>query len=205
MNPYTILGVDRAATDAEIKKAFRARAKELHPDTAEGDKELMQKLNEANEILSDPVKRAHYDATGYTDKPPVLSMAEAKMMSLVNQAVSEVCTGQGGSIGDRVRHALNGLEEHLLDEMERMRNFHRQLDLVAKTIGYKGKGRNLIAGHIALLRKNRDEAEPQMNAELDAIREARTLFDDYEFQAQAARYMISSFGGGAFNHTEIHR
>jgi curved DNA-binding protein CbpA len=56
---YEILGVDRNATEEEIKKAYRRLAKKYHPDLNPGDKEAEQKfkeINEAYEILSDPQK-----------------------------------------------------------------------------------------------------------------------------------------------------
>lgn len=64
---YEILGVDRNATEEEIKKAYRRLAKKYHPDLNPGDKEAEQKfkeINEAYEILSDPQKRAQYDQFG---------------------------------------------------------------------------------------------------------------------------------------------
>lgn len=62
---YEILGLTKSATDEEIKKAYRSKAKAMHPD-AGGNKELFQELNEANEILSDADKRAKYDQFGHT-------------------------------------------------------------------------------------------------------------------------------------------
>lgn len=65
---YEILGVDRNATQEEIKKAYRRLAKKYHPDLNPGDKEAEQKfkeINEAYEILSDPQKRAQYDQFGH--------------------------------------------------------------------------------------------------------------------------------------------
>lgn len=64
---YQTLGVPRTATPADIKKAFRKLARESHPDKKPGDKaaELRFKdINEANEVLSDPDKRAKYDRFG---------------------------------------------------------------------------------------------------------------------------------------------
>jgi DnaJ family protein A protein 2 len=60
---YDLLGVDKKATQAEIKKAFRQRALKSHPDKG-GDPEVFKELNLANEWLSDPKKRDLYDKYG---------------------------------------------------------------------------------------------------------------------------------------------
>ena len=64
---YKILGVDKAASQADIKKAYRKLARKYHPDLNPNDasaKEKFQELNEANEVLSDPEKRKKYDEYG---------------------------------------------------------------------------------------------------------------------------------------------
>ncbi len=64
---YKDLGVPKTATSAEIKKAFRALAKKYHPDKTNGNKSAEEKfkiISEANEVLSDPVKRKKYDEFG---------------------------------------------------------------------------------------------------------------------------------------------
>ena len=61
---YEVLGVDKNADDAAIKKAYRVLAKKYHPDMNPGDKEAEQKFKEASEayaVLSDPEKRRQYD------------------------------------------------------------------------------------------------------------------------------------------------
>lgn len=67
---YEVLGVNKNATDEEIKRAYRKKAKECHPDLHPDDKgavERFKELNEANEVLSDPDKRARYDRYGFED------------------------------------------------------------------------------------------------------------------------------------------
>ena len=71
---YDILGVGRGASADEIKKAYRKLTRKYHPDANPGDAEAEAKykeINEANEVLSDPQKRAQYDQFGYVgDMPP---------------------------------------------------------------------------------------------------------------------------------------
>ena len=65
---YEVLGVDRSADDATIKKAYRQLAKKYHPDANPGDKEAEAKFKEASEayaVLSDSEKRRQYDQFGH--------------------------------------------------------------------------------------------------------------------------------------------
>ena len=70
---YEVLGIDKGASDVEIKKAFRTMAKQYHPDVNQDDKTAEAKfkeVNEAYEVLSDSQKRAQYDQYGHAGMDP---------------------------------------------------------------------------------------------------------------------------------------
>lgn len=66
-NFYEILGINNNASELEIKKAFKKRSKETHPDLNNSDDALFKEVKEAYDFLSDPVKRKDYDEFGIID------------------------------------------------------------------------------------------------------------------------------------------
>ena len=70
---YEVLGLQKGATDDEIKKAFRKLAMKYHPDKNPGDKEAEEKFKEINEayaVLSDPEQKSKYDRYGHAGVDP---------------------------------------------------------------------------------------------------------------------------------------
>ena len=99
---YEVLGIDKNATDDDIKRAFRRKAKECHPDLHPNDKEAearFKELNEANEVLSDPDKRARYDQFGF-DGP--------NMGGMGGNPFGGMDFGGMGGMGDILDQLFNG-------------------------------------------------------------------------------------------------
>jgi curved DNA-binding protein len=92
---YKILGIDKTATTKDIKNAYRKLARKYHPDLNPNDKDAkknFQQINEANEVLSDPVKRKKYDQYG-KDWQHAEEFEKAKQ----NQGHSSYSSGPGYS------------------------------------------------------------------------------------------------------------
>ena len=70
---YEVLGLQKGASEEEIKKAFRKMAMKYHPDKNPGNKEAEEKFKEVNEaysVLSDPDKKSKYDRFGHAGVDP---------------------------------------------------------------------------------------------------------------------------------------
>lgn len=79
---YTFLGVDKTASQEDIKKAFRNKAKSIHPDKTGNENPDMIKLNHAYDVLGDQESRKAYDTSGIEDTKSGFD-AEVKNMMIV--------------------------------------------------------------------------------------------------------------------------
>ena len=101
-DPYSLLGVAKTASAAEIKKAYRKLARKLHPDVNPGDKKSEERFKEmsgAFEVLGDPKKRALFDEFGEVSTRP--GFDEAKVREYQRQAQAGGFAGGAGGFSGR--------------------------------------------------------------------------------------------------------
>ena len=101
---YEVLGVEKTASAEEIKKAYRKKAIQYHPDKNPGDKEAEEKFKEAAEayeVLSDPQKRQRYDQFGMAGMQGAGGFSGGGMsMEDIFSHFGDIFEGAGFDLGD---------------------------------------------------------------------------------------------------------
>ena len=110
---YDILGVSKGATNSEIKKAYRKKAIEFHPDKNPGDSSSEEKFKnaaEAYEVLGDPDKKAKYDQYGHSafDGSQGFGGGGMNMDDIFSQFGDIFGGGFGGGGGGRGQRRVKG-------------------------------------------------------------------------------------------------
>lgn len=133
MNPYDELGVSREASPDEIKKAYRKKASQHHPDREGGDQEKFVVIQLSYEILSDPEKRERFDQTGETqedrkDDPYTIVMQ-------VFLQVSENSDEKRQDLVEETRRHFRNVQRTLRENTRKLRKQGRKWKEVIKRLG----------------------------------------------------------------------
>lgn len=186
MSHYKTLGVEPTATPDQIKQAYRKLARRYHPDmncgeAEAGAKAMFQEVQAAYAVLSDPERRARYDATG-TDKAPPTVADEGREMLL--KVFSDAITADGDPM-QVAQSILRGAHDMLTQQRGQFERQAKRLERRSGKIKRKAGGENLAQ---MLIDQQLGNARRQL-AELEhtmAVRdEAARLLEDYEFEKPA--------------------
>lgn len=179
---YETLGVDRDADPAAIKKAYRKRARETHPDHG-GDTGEAASVNGAYLVLSDPDKRARYDRTGQDDAP---RNEMAMAMEIAGQFFDRAVLDAGDTFNFR---SLTGEAQGAIDKERRQgqqatRTIKEQVERTKKVIArlkHKTDGPDFLTDRLnEIIRKQLHDIA--MNEDrLALLARARELLDGYDF------------------------
>jgi curved DNA-binding protein CbpA len=148
LDPYAELGVEPTADETAIKKAYRKRAKETHPDHKGGSRERFERVNKAMTILKDPEARERYDRTGDTEPRSAQTM-EDKARSLLSDIVAGIINGgDDPATVDIVRFMQEYIAKQIADLPVKQRDLESKktkAEKMAKRFKRKTKGDNLMS------------------------------------------------------------
>lgn len=195
---YAILGVEKTATKAEIKKAFRRKMKDAHPDREDGDHDLAVKLNRAWDILGDDVKRKRYDETGgipgsSAPEPTLDDKAHACLAKAFSQMLGDEIdfSPWEDPLGKMIK-AMNAAVKQYEFEIKMIDSYLKKLDDKQQRVKYAGAGTDLWGAVIedkrrkyAGRRAQMDEAIKVTNRSLEIIKEYKGQFSEKKPDATA--------------------
>lgn len=143
MNYYEILGVPKNADAAAIKKAYRRKSKECHPDRKGGDSTAMVWVNKAYETLSNPEKREYYDACG-TDKP--LTSLEQLARSILFECALHAALNAPDGVGfiSAIRQTIDAKNTAALREKSKQETQLQKLQRRADSLSCDGEDNELL-------------------------------------------------------------
>lgn len=179
MSHYETLGVDKAATPADIKAARRRKASEAHPDKG-GSDEAMQKVNHAYAVLSDPKARARYDDTGDDGSSGNEPSPAVVATDMLRQLFTSALAGGAVNIVKAARKALKVAESNLKAEEVDATHSIRRLEARRKKVRVKGDKPNLahqvLDGQLAQHRTTLQKVD--FARKVNAV--IAVMVDDYE-------------------------
>lgn len=134
---YGLLEVPRDATPEQIKKAYRRKSAECHPDRNGGDSGAMAAVNKAYEVLSDPVQRALYDAEGekgVQEAGDIQQKAERRLKDFINHLIFQMAQ-QSMQIPSIKAAMTHHFREALMQEEDNLDSLREALGVLKKQKG----------------------------------------------------------------------
>jgi curved DNA-binding protein CbpA len=180
MDLYETLGVAKDATKDVVKKAFRRKAKEHHPD-AGGDAKQFHAVELAHRILTDEEKRRDYDATGKVDDQPdtIDSAAMTIISTLVERFLDDVEAKHKDLIAE-MRKAINGeIEQAMRSQREGQEYIARATDLQKRF-----KGPEILRRVVERRIDQAKGAVSQLDKQIAIRRKALKMLADAAFEVE---------------------
>lgn len=176
-DPYKVLGVDKSADKATIKRAYRRKAKDAHPDRG-GDKEQFQAIQRAWDVLGDGPRKDRYDRTGDAESqfgglPGVAAVLEGVFQSIFSALSASNATFDQHDVVKMMRENLASSLQIGKQEIVKGRKVERQIENVLKRFKKKkddGLMATILAGKLESCRGMIAGVEEQMSAVEGALK-----------------------------------
>jgi curved DNA-binding protein CbpA len=192
MSLYDDLGVPEDADEATIKKAFRSKAQQAHPDKG-GNAEKFGELVRAYEVLSDPERRKTYDETGQTQGlPPVDVMAQEQLCQFFLEALNR-CDDPAtakllASVEKEVRQGIASWEEAIALTKRQL----KKLDKGRKRLKKKGGKEGFLHRALDESAKRGKAALVQAEHNLQVGKRMLELLKDWEYESEERQAQAQS-------------
>lgn len=198
-NLYRTLGIRKDATDDAIRKAYRGKAKKLHPDHSPGDANAaarFQAVEDAYRILSDPARRAKYDATGEIDAPTMdksiaelMSVLSPCMFGTIQSIVKQSGKVQSENVVEHMRTALKNAVVELEKQRKEAVKMVGEITLTIERFTMADGEENLLAGAARAYLAMAQGESKRLEAEKGKIERAAEYLQKcgYRFEQEIAR------------------
>lgn len=190
-NHYETLGVNPGATPEQIKRAWRKKCREHHPDREGGSDERMQEINRAYECLSDPEKRAHYDRTGEDVTGPSLDDIVRNEVIGLFAAIAE-SPAEAGLLAV-ARRMVKGRKREFEMQQSLERQKRRTLKKKRGRIRIRTKASDLYAHVVDSKLKGVQDKLDLLGKQIEVCVAVDRYLDDYESVDDEASIPVSGF------------
>jgi len=196
MTLYKVLGVKKTASRESIRKAYRKRAMQAHPDRG-GDAERFREVNLVYSVLSDDARRARYDETGEFDIHNV-DNSHAETMSILSQCLNETLSQlvQAGlkpeqeDLIARMQASLKGAREKQGEEINNLEHARRTFQSVAGRFTVKDNEPNFLELSVQQSLMQVENAIRAARHSMDAIARAADFLKLFGFRADPKKVEV---------------
>lgn len=190
LNPYQELNLPRSASTADVKTAYRRKAKKAHPD-AGGNSESFNRLSRAMLILSDPIRRQKYDSTGDIDEQTpdnVVAVALSIIVGFVSQVVSQHVAGTapdpcGVDLVDLARKHFKKQRLEFENQKVPINKMAKKMEQVEKRFRKRKNANPLLLQALQNQRLGTQEPLRALDQKIQQLDDALLLLDGYDFDA----------------------
>jgi len=146
-NPYDILGINRKATDTDIKKAFYRLSKKYHPDVNKGDSDIFMKIKKSYDILINKDSRKNFDKYGFS---MVFSKDDkrSRAILLLSKIFDEACEKYEDNYFKIIIDSLENKKETVDDKVKDIESKINHFKKVKKNIKSKKSKENMKMFHL---------------------------------------------------------
>lgn len=193
MDLYGVLGVEKTASQDEIKRAYRKLAQETHPDKNDGDGSKFEPVKAAYEVLSDPGRRERYDQTGDDGRVPDKHVEAKNMLAqMVMQIIDTrdpVTTDIVAVARTQVTHQISVAEQEKRAAQKKIDDRRKVLErMTASDDGFMCQ---VIENDI----RQREGLLARIDDGIEIMREALKMLDEYSYKADAPVHWVGNLNG----------